>query len=115
VGGLRDLWEAPVCPPRQRNRRLDVGADSTGDESPEEAARRLMDQRAVRLVHFGEVGRARGVLGRDGVLGVMRPADVEHIGPLGEGQRAQAGSGGLRYTGYATYRIGCCSSVFRYW
>jgi hypothetical protein len=39
AGGLRDLWEAPVCPPRQQNRRLGVGADSAGDESPEETAR----------------------------------------------------------------------------
>jgi hypothetical protein len=47
-----------------------------GDETLKEAARRLMDRRAVRLVHAGEVGRAPAALGRDGVLGVMRPGDV---------------------------------------
>ena len=27
AGKLRELWEAPVCPPRARNRRLCAGAD----------------------------------------------------------------------------------------
>ena len=92
AGGWRVLWEAPICPPRARNRRASAMHDE-GDQEAGTAAERLAGRRAVRLVHAGEISRGRAAAGRGGAgLGEMRPDHVVERGEHGEVVRAQDGT-----------------------
>lgn len=91
-GGLEELWRAPVVAPRARNRRHRDAARDGDVDTPEERTRRVVDARAVKLVHSGEPGRGRAALERTGELGCIQRADVTALGPMGEVAQARPGS-----------------------